>query len=342
MQCLTPTQAWLDPDNLTVNGKQAISFSYDRSWRLTLSNIVNASGHVVKEISIPCGKCIICRKKRGFDIGIRARCENVLHKCSTFLTLTVSDNNLDLVFPGGKLRHRPWQLFAKRLRKSGEFRYLMCGEYGENTHRPHYHAIIFGRQFLDSYFDDRGCWHGSKLLEECWPYGHVTVSRCNDNRIMYVAGYLLKDSDDYPAYVRWSRRPGLGAAWFDKFWSSVYRRDGHDFDVDADRVVSAVIWHNKLTPFACRYFDQRLALHDERLFDMLKSYRQAQVGAGNLLDIHLSHSSLVEDFLLKGLKNRVELYNKKLASRTRDLHNCDYATYVQVIDKELQDEKDID
>ena len=52
----------------------------------------------------------------------------------------------------------------------------MCGEYGENTHRPHYHAILMNcpldiYQFHYFHVDDRFKLHWkSKELEELWPY----------------------------------------------------------------------------------------------------------------------------------------------------------------------------
>ena len=40
-------------------------------------------------------------------------------------------------------------------------KYFACGEYGNNTHRPHYHAIIYGVG-LDR--DDK------RIMRECWNY----------------------------------------------------------------------------------------------------------------------------------------------------------------------------
>ena len=41
---------------------------------------------------------------------------------------------------------------SKRLRDRvgyGRFRFYACGEYGETTNRPHYHAILFNYDFPD-------------------------------------------------------------------------------------------------------------------------------------------------------------------------------------------------
>ena len=50
------------------------------------------------------------------------------------------------------LRKRDFQLFMKRLRKKysdDRIRFYACGEYGSETFRPHYHAILFGLHLDD-------------------------------------------------------------------------------------------------------------------------------------------------------------------------------------------------
>lgn len=247
---------------------------------------------------------------------------------------------MDEVFPGRKLDHRPFQLFMKRLRKKlhgRTVRYLMCGEYGEHTHRPHYHVILFGFSLFssptfdasrligltnsyqgpfkaensvepESYFDERGCWHASRTLEEAWPYGNVQCERLNDNRIFYVAGYQLKDdaSGEYPSYVRWSRRPGLGADWFDRFWADMY------VQMSSTNVESSVVIGRRKVPFSCRYFDDRLSLISPSRYDILRACRE-MVGSSNV------NNPDVEKAMLKALLNKVDVIKARLAKRTRDL-----------------------
>lgn len=336
IQCEKPTLAWINEHIVNPEtGKPKIIFGTpDRSkcnplWYDSF-----------REVVIPCGKCVLCLKRRGFEIGIRARCEAKMHDRSCFITLTVNEQCRTLLFPYGRfLHHRPFQLFAKRLRKRvGPFRFLMCGEYGDRSERPHYHAIIFGHYFFDSYFDVRGAWHPSRLLEQLWPFGQVQVAPLNDNRIMYVAGYCLKpgniqmfgspvdecvtDRDlKMRSYVRWSRNPGLGATWFDKYWRDVYRYDGKVFrdGEEIPKVISSIVWQRKVVPFASRYFDQRLLLHDERRYAILGACRRDQVGSGfdDLGSLHMQEVSF--DIASVGLRTRSELLRKRIASRKRDI-----------------------
>lgn len=127
------------------------------------------------------------------------------------------------------LDHRPFQLFMKRLRiclqrgfevltpvsrleslvnspislktcyhgeEGKPLRFFMCGEYGDNTHRPHYHAILFG-----FYPPDARPLPGTKLsvsdfLSDVWPFGFHTVARVEPDCVSYVAGYVDKKMDD--------------------------------------------------------------------------------------------------------------------------------------------------
>lgn len=151
------------------------------------------------------------------------------HKEAAFLTLTYDQVNL----PKDNLVNiSEWQTFTKALRKKiGPFRYLHCGEYGSQTRRPHYHAILFGHSFRrDSHSAGSDLWI-SPLLEEVWgkgfsPVGEVTFESC-----AYVARYSLKAGKLHKnpllpkPYVSMSRRPGIAQRWIEKFYTDVYPHD---------------------------------------------------------------------------------------------------------------------
>ncbi len=160
-----------------------------------------------------------------------------MHSKNCFITLTYDPEHVP---ESGSLSLVDWQRFAKRLRRSaGPFRYFHCGEYGEVNLRPHYHACIFGLDFIA----DRGLWKDdgkhplfrSPLLDKTWGLGFATVGALTFKSAAYVARYVMKKvtgeaaAEHYggirPEYVTMSRRPGIGSKWFEKFKSDVYPSD---------------------------------------------------------------------------------------------------------------------
>lgn len=208
-------------------------------------------------ISVACGQCIGCRLDRARMWSLRCMHEASLHEDNCFLTLTYSDENLPQY---GSLNHRDFQLFFKRLRKSAPARYYMCGEYGEQFKRPHFHACVFGFNFNDrKLFSNRDGirLYTSDHLSSLWPHGFATVGDLTLESANYVARYVLKKvtgskADSHysvlgdvdfstgeliklqPEYNACSTKPGIGADWFRKFESDVVVRDsvisaGHRF-----------------------------------------------------------------------------------------------------------------
>lgn len=138
------------------------------------------------EITVPCLKCDACKKSRASLWALRLTHEMMYHEDSCFITLTYSDENLP---EGGTLVKPHLQNFFKRLRRNSPtlfLRYYSCGEYGSNTFRPHYHAILFGLNSTHR-----------TLIEKAWslhgePIGFVTVGECSVASIRYVTGYIQK------------------------------------------------------------------------------------------------------------------------------------------------------
>lgn len=189
-----------------------------------------------REIEIPCGQCIGCRLQRQQMWAFRCLAEASQHRNNWFCTLTYSPESLP---QHGSLRHRDWQLFAKRARRRlGPFRYLMCGEYGEQTQRPHYHALLFGLDVPDvEPFSVRGSHtvYRSAHLEKLWGLGLVELGSVTAQSARYCASYVLKDSpaperfDESTGellelvrpYGRMSLKPGLGDSWIRRYYPEV-------------------------------------------------------------------------------------------------------------------------
>lgn len=148
------------------------------------------------------------------------------------MTLTYADA------PVG-LDKRDFQLFMKRLRRffGGErISYFMCGEYGEQLGRPHYHALLFGVDFPDK----RPRYQGSdlftsKTLDRLWGLGQAMIGAVTFESAAYVARYCVKKitgegaaehyGERIPEYVAMSTRPAIGASWYAKFGAEVRRHD---------------------------------------------------------------------------------------------------------------------
>lgn len=166
---------------------------------------------------------------------------------NSFLTLTYDDQALPQNY-GLDLRHL--QLFFKRLRKSLDqpIRYFACGEYGDESGRPHYHAVVFNYDPPDKKphgRNERGeLIYSTEQLTKVWQHGFATSGDVTPGSCAYVARYVtkkLKTSDDFgqdryyrlspidgrmhsvrPEFAVMSRRPGLGDNFTKQFKSDYY------------------------------------------------------------------------------------------------------------------------
>lgn len=172
--------------------------------------------------------CPECKKDRANSLFLRFFFENQYHEKSTFWTFTYSDEFLPknhLNIP--TLRQRDFTLFIKRLRKllsqyNKKFKYFYVGEYGGQTNRPHYHALLFGIS-SDLY----------KVVNDKWSYGFTTVSTVNPRRFRYVSEYITKNevfSRDFcishciePQFSCSSKKPAIGLEWIQKNYLTVIR-----------------------------------------------------------------------------------------------------------------------
>lgn len=220
-----------------------------------------------QEMQVPCGSCISCRLEQSRQWAVRCMHEAEMHEDNCFITLTYRDEDLPL---DRSVDYDTIRKFFKRLRKRYvplnpwskvksperwhdwmvEFgiRKFYCGEYGDETARPHYHALLFNHDFKDKKF-----WKmskkGEKLytsaeLESLWPYGFCSVGSVSFQSARYVASYVtkkVKAKGEYtcvrfdsslnrfrkvkPEFGNMSRVPGIGGRWIAKWKDQVYPRD---------------------------------------------------------------------------------------------------------------------
>ena len=130
----------------------------------------------------------------------------------------------------------------------------MCGEYGEENLRPHYHAILFGYDFEDKERIPGSKEHYiSETLTRIWGYGHTLIAPVTFESIAYVARYVTKkiNGDErevikqnglkhyervnsetgeiyqvIPEYNSQSNRGGgIAKRWFMKYYRDIYPKD---------------------------------------------------------------------------------------------------------------------
>lgn len=313
--CTHPLKAF--PIGLTSNGKTDYKIcSYDvdhvefRDNKVIACNFKERSlfaSAVVRDfIEIPCGKCIGCRLRHAAEWADRCMLEMRYHKSSYFVTLTYDDEHLPVrqylledtgeVGDIGTLVKRDFQLFMKSLRKAyvkkafengyetDKLRFFASGEYGDESYRPHYHAIIFGLELDDLTFyktstDENGqvlMYYNSPWLSGIWKKGHVVVAKACWETCAYVAKYIMKkqsgkNADIYkelnhePPFVLMSRKPGIGRDFYDE---SGYRFFEEDY-------VSIGTADGSRRIYVPKYFQRLEAEKDEAFMQSWKEQRMS-------------------------------------------------------------------
>lgn len=230
---------------------------YDRRWQL---------------IELPCGKCTFCRMEKARSNALRCYHERQSYDLNQawFCTFTFGDEaSIDAVFDFAKNKRSRWSKmskerlfqearmrtytlvkgdfssFMKRLRENVRrkfrirgIRFFCAGEYGDLFERPHYHAILYGFDFaLAGLVYLKTDKFGNKvyrcpLIEGCWKFGYVEISRASYQSAAYTSRYVTKkitgalaDSwygDRTPEFHTASNRPGIGRCWFERHFSEVY------------------------------------------------------------------------------------------------------------------------
>lgn len=180
---------------------------------------------------VPCGKCILCKREKSKAWGFRLLLESMYWDDAVFITLTYDNRTVPVCetqIEGRKvrfnltLRKKDFQDFMKRLRArlDSPIRYYACGEYGEHTFRPHYHAIVFG---LGQ--------DAAEMIQDCWHYGIARTDIVNLATCNYVAGYIQKKLYGEVADEVYGSRlapfslmsKGLGKRYFLDHWSEMFR-----------------------------------------------------------------------------------------------------------------------
>lgn len=269
MSCYHPLKAF--PIGKTASGKvdykitsyrTDLVYNYKGKWIALPEGkklVRNVSETVDEFIEIPCGRCIGCRLQYSRDWANRCMLEASQHKNSYFITLTYDDDHVPtvehvdsetgLISELGNLKKKDLSNFIKMLRQKldaedkGKIRFFGCGEYGENTARPHFHLIVFGLDLDDlniiRHVETNGSHYNlytSDTIGNVWKKGHIIIGDVTWETCAYVARYVTKKKygaeadfyDEYgitPEFTLMSRRPGIGKDYYDTHKDSIFEVD---------------------------------------------------------------------------------------------------------------------
>lgn len=300
MSCLHPRQAWYFFARNPKTGNRIISFSP--------VNVITGQYHrpgTYQLIATPCRQCLACRLKYSSGWAVRMMHESSLYEDNCFITLTYSNDKIPRSL---SLEYDHFQRFLKRFRRFVEpirIRFYMCGEYGDQFGRPHFHSIIFNYDFPDKEYHKTtpGGFklYTSRILDKLWSdpddginYGFASIGAVSFDSAAYVARYCVKKRsgktapeyykkfivdedtgeimetfDTIPEFSQMSRQPGVGAPWLERYQSDVYPDDFVRVD---GRSVAVP-----------RYYDDRFKIEHLDDFEDIKRKRidKAQANAWN-------------------------------------------------------------
>lgn len=284
-----------------------------QAYQLVSGDVVFVErGDVVRSLQLKCGQCVGCRLERSRQWAVRCMHEASLYENNCFVTLTYDDEHLP---PLGSLRYRDFQLFMKRLRRRFSFariRFYMCGEYGEEFGRPHFHACLFNFDFPDKEYLAKSPaglrTYRSAALEELWPFGFSSIGAVTFESAAYVARYCMKKvtgdlAEDHYAVLdvstgeigarvaefnRMSLRPGIGAEWLSRFHSDVYPE--------------GMVVVNGVKARAPRYYDKKFEGADPDGYAEMLFRREGELDPGEQTDARLSVREQVAQARISQLK----------------------------------------
>jgi len=239
-----------------------------------------------EKIKFSCTKCIGCKQGHTAirSVQLHAEIQTAILPCY-LLTTTYDEQHRPLNWSLNKEHPR---LFFKRLRKQQKkdhqnesFKYVVKGEYGPTTFRPHYHVAAINLVLVDlEPYSDDGHFR-SETLNNIWGMGTVDIIELNIVTAMYIQAHeyikhgekpthqrFMFDSktgeiipDRIPPYINYSN--GIGKEWYEKYGKTdLYNTDsivinGQEYQIP-------------------KYFDKKLQTQNPELYEQIKQARKAK------------------------------------------------------------------
>lgn len=239
----------------------------------------------INDNTFACGQCRECQIKKSMQWAYRCKVENHYAKSGVFLTLTYDESELPWIDTNEgtfATLHKPdFQKFMKRLRyyNNDKIRFFACGEYGPQTMRPHYHALIWNINRSSK-----------KRLQEIWQKGHVKAGNIEEKSINYVTNYMMKKGvlnlpGTKPYFTLMSRNPGIGYQYFEA------NKERHNFHEDYRLMVPKPL---EARPFMPRYYEDKIIpenmkeevrlLKEKRSQEFMAQYEDSADPFGDILE----------------------------------------------------------
>lgn len=239
-----------------------------------------------------------------------------------------------------RLRSRLYRKYKERVC----LRYALCGEYGENYGRPHYHLLLFFEK------QSHRC-YVRKCIDEIWLFGHSYSKYFTGTNASYLASYCVGQNSLCPLFSRGSFRARflhscrLGEDFirqkptlFRQFQSGLASPkssviDGKDASIYIPLSLQSTFFplcrgfrfcdYRLLVSrylFTLRYSCQKASQICERIFDEIRTYRDCPFGQQvkpYYLQIFGDACLADDDNYVKGLIYRDVLVSRKFIAAAR-------------------------
>lgn len=247
-----------------------------------------------KAMFVNCRKCSECKLARAKEWACRLHYELKNHDKACFITLTYDNAH------SYHLLNKPdLQKFIKRFRTQispKKIKYFACGEYGDKTFRPHFHAIIFGYDFPDKVARGKSkkgfTLYQSPELQKLWQYGFHTIQEVSLATCVYTALYTGKSKNQLPKNLQSAPEfntmsQGLGVSAIISDYDLLKRTDQIWIDGQSYTIPQAVL--SKL--FITRDSDGCIVSKDDE-YTQLKENR-----LNKHRERYPKHAELLDDFI---------------------------------------------
>lgn len=185
-----------------------------------------------------CGQCLVCRRKRAYELAVRCVLHASMYTDNCFLTLTYDEKNPEY---HNNFEYSDIQKFKKRLRQhvwrehKQRIEIFNVHEYGSKG-KKHWHLVVFnysphqepdkeGKSDCGIYSRSNGIGlYVSETLSRLWRYGFSTVGDISEASAMYTAQYVekdLKNGNRTNSKKSHSKHSGLGKPWFMKHFRQI-------------------------------------------------------------------------------------------------------------------------